>query len=30
VEETFLAQELGEDAYRGYAARVRRLIPFLF
>lgn len=30
VEERFLAAELGEDGYRAYAARVRRLIPFLF
>ena len=30
VEETFLAQELGPDAYRAYAGQVRRLIPFLF
>jgi protein-S-isoprenylcysteine O-methyltransferase Ste14 len=30
VEENFLAAELGEDAYRAYAGRVRRLLPFLF
>ena len=30
VEEAFLAAELGEDAYGAYAARVRRLVPFLF
>lgn len=30
VEEEFLSAELGQDAYRAYAARVRRLVPFLF
>jgi protein-S-isoprenylcysteine O-methyltransferase Ste14 len=30
VEETFLARELGPDAYGAYAGRVRRLVPFLF
>lgn len=30
VEEDFLAAELGPDAYRTYAARVKRLVPFVF
>jgi protein-S-isoprenylcysteine O-methyltransferase Ste14 len=30
VEEAFLTTELGPDAYRAYAGRVRRLVPFLF
>jgi protein-S-isoprenylcysteine O-methyltransferase Ste14 len=29
VEEGFLAAELGQDAYGAYAAKVRRLIPFV-